>query len=94
MASSFGPAWRTLQGGPSVYKGAVTDEEAHLVLAWSVAFILHYYGGHSKNNDGAVEDVPENMALITCTYNDYYRSFSMTVQVKTLPAQITAKASC
>ncbi len=72
----------------------MTDEEAHLVLAWSVAFILHYYGGHSKNNDGAVEDVPENMALITCTYNDYYRSFSMTVQVKTLPAQITAKASC
>jgi hypothetical protein len=41
-----------------------------------------------KNNDGAVSDVPENMALITCTYNDFYRSFSMTVQVKTLPKQI------
>lgn len=46
-----------------------------------------------KNNDGAVADVPGNMALLTCTYNDYYRSFSMTVQVKSLPKQITERAS-
>jgi len=43
-----------------------------------------------KNNDGPVAGVPGNMALITCTYNDYYRTFSMAVQVKTLPAQIGA----
>ena len=46
-----------------------------------------------KNNDGAVSDVPGNMALVTVTYNDFYRSFSMTVQVAKLPDQITAKAS-
>ncbi len=40
------------------------------------------------NNDGAVHDVPGNQALITCTYNDFYRSFSMVVQVSKLPAQI------
>ncbi len=40
------------------------------------------------NNDGAVSDVPENMALITCTYNDHYRTFSMQIQVKKLPPQI------
>jgi hypothetical protein len=40
------------------------------------------------NNDGAVSAVPENMALITCLYNDYYRSFSMYVQVKKIPQQI------
>ena len=45
-----------------------------------------------RNNDGAVPDVPENMALITCTYNDFHRSFSMTVQVKTLPKQIAESA--
>jgi hypothetical protein len=43
------------------------------------------------NNDGAVSDVPPNMALITCTYNDFYRTFMMTVQVKNLPAQLTEK---
>lgn len=46
-----------------------------------------------KNNDGAVSDVPENMALITCTYNDYYRTFSMTVQVKALPKQLAGSAA-
>jgi hypothetical protein len=46
----------------------------------------------AKNNDGAVPDVPENMALITCTYNDFHRCFSMTVQVKELPKQLAAKS--
>jgi hypothetical protein len=46
-----------------------------------------------KNHDGAVSDIPGNMALVTCTWNDFHRSFSMTIQVKSLPAQVTARAS-
>ena len=43
-----------------------------------------------SNNDQEVRDVPVNHALVTCEWNDYYRSFSMTVQVAKgmMPAQL------
>jgi hypothetical protein len=41
-----------------------------------------------SNHDQAVTNVPETHALLTCTYSDYYRSFSLDVQVHKLPAQL------
>jgi hypothetical protein len=46
-----------------------------------------------SNNDGAVSEVPGTHAMITCTYNDHHRTFSMTVQVASLPAQLAERAA-
>lgn len=46
------------------------------------------HGG--SNNDGAVREIPTTHALLTCVWNDYYRYFSLTVQVSKLPAQLAA----
>jgi len=65
-----------------------------MALSESVHISAGEWAVHAgPNNDGAVKDVPANMALITCTYNDFHRSFSMTIQVAKLPEQVTAKAS-
>lgn len=37
------------------------------------------HGG--SNNDQEVDEVPVNMAMVTCEYHDYYKMFTMTVQV-------------
>ncbi len=37
------------------------------------------HGG--SNNDQALTDIPMNMALLDCSWNDYYRDFSIRVQV-------------
>lgn len=34
-----------------------------------------------SNNDQEVSDLPVNMALVTVEYHDYYKTFTMTVQV-------------
>lgn len=43
-----------------------------------------------SNNDESVTSVPTTHALLTCTYNDYYRSFSLDVQVAELPKQLAS----
>lgn len=45
-----------------------------------------------RNHDGAVQGVPENQAVLTCTYNNYYRTFSMTVLVAKIAGQLAEKA--
>jgi hypothetical protein len=48
------------------------------------------HGG--DNHDRAVEGIPNGAAVIDCEYNDYHRSFLMTVTVAkgAIPAQLTA----
>jgi len=49
------------------------------------------WANHGGNNhDREVIGIPNNMALLTCTYNDYYHTFTMVVQVAKLPEQISA----
>lgn len=47
----------------------------------------------TDNPDGEVTSIPTTHALLTCTYNDYYRTFTMVVQVAKLPEQIAEKSS-
>lgn len=47
---------------------------------------LHISSGewacHSgSNNDEEIRNLPLNIAVLTCEYHDYYRTFTMTVQV-------------
>jgi hypothetical protein len=51
---------------------------------------LHVSGGEwavhaGSNNDQAVRGLPGNAAVVSVAWNDYYRSFSVTVQVAKLP---------
>lgn len=45
------------------------------------------------NHDGAVAGVPSTHAVLTCVYNDYYRSFSMTVLVSALPKSLAKEVA-
>ena len=39
------------------------------------------WASSNRGQEEEVEGIPGNMALLTCTYNDYYRTFTMEVQV-------------
>jgi hypothetical protein len=59
---------------------------------------LHISGGEwachaGSNHDNEVVGVPTTHALLTCTYNDYYRTFTMYVQVAKLPEKIAEQAT-
>ena len=43
-----------------------------------------------SNHDAPVVGVPSTHAVLVCVWHDYYRSFSVTVQVKELPKQLKA----
>lgn len=45
----------------------------------------------NKGQDRAVVDIPAGQAVVSCEWNDYYRFFSMTVEVApgTLAPQVT-----
>lgn len=43
------------------------------------------------NHDRAVVGVPSTHAVLVCVYHDYYRMFSMRVQVSKLPEQLAGK---
>ena len=37
---------------------------------------------HGSNRDEAVDEIPNGAALVDCEWNDYYRMFSIRVQVR------------
>jgi hypothetical protein len=56
---------------------------------------LHVSGGDwavhaGSNNDQEVRDLPGNAAVLSVTWNDYYRSFSVELQVAKLPEALSA----
>lgn len=62
----------------------------------SLSASRHVSGGEwamhaGSNHDQAIAEVPSTHAVVTCVYNRYHRTFSMTVQVAKLPAQIAAR---
>jgi hypothetical protein len=48
------------------------------------------HGG--SNNDREVTAIPTTHALLTCTYSDYHRTFTMVVQVAKLPEALSPPA--
>jgi hypothetical protein len=48
----------------------------------------------STNNDQAVDNIPTTHALLTCVYHDYYRYFTITIQVNptNMPKQLPKTA--
>jgi hypothetical protein len=59
---------------------------------------VHMSGGDwavhaGTNNDAAVSGIPTTHALLSCTWNDHHRYFSITVQVTKLPEHLAAVAS-
>lgn len=45
------------------------------------------HGG--PNNDREVTGIPDNMALLTVSWHDYYRTFTVEIQVNRLPEQLS-----
>jgi hypothetical protein len=35
----------------------------------------------NRGQERGIDDIPAGTAVVSCTWNDYYRSFSMTVEV-------------
>lgn len=45
------------------------------------------------HHDGAVAGLPGSHAMLTCTWNDYHRYFSLEVQVAELPKALPTQAA-
>lgn len=62
-----------------------------MALSHSVHASAGEWACHAGRNNDETVSVRGNAALLTCVYNDYYRTFSLTVQVAKLPGHVSGR---